>query len=144
MNAGASTSSAALVRVIDLDKVEHLVHPLWEIFDPTPNLVDLFKRFSYLFFDNELKYVNNEKAIELEFPYPVTIKYCQYSTMGECAGLSSFRRTYGKNSTKKGPFRIKLNIRLLEICSRKELIEIILVSMKYVYIKVMAYFNIYE
>lgn len=39
---------------IDLESIENIVHPQWEIRDPNPDIYMLFIKFNQLFFENKL------------------------------------------------------------------------------------------
>lgn len=63
--------------MINLDLIENIAHPLWEIFDPDPDLFKLLKRFNYHFFNNDFRYIENDQQLHDygDYPYPVTLKF---------------------------------------------------------------------
>lgn len=87
--AGTSTSSRNQKRVLDLDKIELIGHPIWEVCDPEPDFVRLLKRFSYHFFNNDLRYVEDDGKLydNSSYPYPVTLKLSQVRCSKSPCGL---------------------------------------------------------
>lgn len=91
----------------DLNATKHLVHPMWESLDPTPNVQSLFGAFNSKFFQSRLH------CVELEWS----------KRMYSCAGICYSRRNrMGHQVT------IRLSEPLLKLRSRKDLVETLLVS----------------
>lgn len=90
----------------DLNATKHLVHPMWESLDPTPDVHSLFGAFNSKFFQSRLH------CVELEWS----------KRMYSCAGICYSRRNrMGQQVT------IRLSEPLLKLRSRKDLVETLLV-----------------
>lgn len=95
-----------------LDTTVNIVHPEWELIDPTPDVTSMFKRFDDKFFSNKLK------CVELEWS----------KKMYSCAGICYSRRNrFGMSVT------IRLSEPLLKLRSRKNLVETLLHEMIHAY-----------
>ncbi|XP_058456400.1 DNA-dependent metalloprotease SPRTN [Malaya genurostris] len=100
-----------------LNSTKNLVHPDWEVVDPTPNIHTLFPIFDQKFFQSKLV------CVQLEWS----------KKMYSCAGIC-YQRTnrLGKSCT------IRLSEPLLKLRSRKDLIETLLHEMIHAYCFVMG------
>ncbi|KAL5281369.1 SPRTN family protein [Megaselia abdita] len=96
----------------DLNATKHLVHPMWESLDPTPDVHSLFGAFNSKFFQSRLH------CVELEWS----------KRMYSCAGICYSRRNrMGQQVT------IRLSEPLLKLRSRKDLVETLLHEMIHAY-----------
>lgn len=61
--------------MIDLDLIENIAHPLWETLDPVPDVRMLLKRFSFHFFNNDFRLVENDEELNDfgDYPYPIAL-----------------------------------------------------------------------
>lgn len=93
-----------------LNSTQNLVHPEWEVIDPTPNIRVLFGIFDKKFFQNKLE------CVDLEWS----------KKMYSCAGICYQRRNrMGMSCT------IRLSEPLLKLRSRKDLVETLIVRMRW-------------
>lgn len=104
------TISPDFLVTLDLDSVENIGHPYWEVLDPTPHPQQLFDRFNKLFFDGQF---NDEQRAK------ISLKWIE--KRGEMAA-----QTWPAN--KRKPIRIELNEKQLKQVLRKEIVETIIVS----------------
>lgn len=100
--------------VLDLDLVSNVGHPCWEVLDPNPNIIKLFRKYNKLFFDNVLEY-------RADVGWAFLTDKEEYT-----AGLTKSpprNRLYGK-------IQINLNENVLKNRSRRELVEILIVCIR--------------
>lgn len=90
-----------------LDQTQNLVHPEWELVDPTPDIFAMFVRFDQKFFQKRLG------AVVVEWS----------KRMYSCAGICYQR---GNRFVKE--VIIRLSEPLLKLRPRKDLVETLLVS----------------
>lgn len=90
-----------------LDQTQNLVHPEWELIDPTPDIYAMFVRFDEKFFQQRLGSVMVEWS----------------KRMYSCAGICYQR---GNRFVKE--VIIRLSEPLLKLRPRKDLVETLLVS----------------
>uniref|UniRef100_A0A1A9X5A8 Protein with SprT-like domain at the N terminus n=1 Tax=Glossina brevipalpis TaxID=37001 RepID=A0A1A9X5A8_9MUSC len=96
----------------DLNRTQNLVHPQWEILDPTPDIIALFCQFDTKFFQSRLRCVNIEWS----------------RRMFSCAGICYSRKNhFGMDVT------IRLSEPLLKLRPRKDLVETMLHEMIHAY-----------
>lgn len=107
---GNLTIEPNYVVTLDLDSVENIAHPFWEILDPIPDIYQSFDRFNKLFFDG---------IFTNEHRNNVTLKW--FEKRGQTAA-----QTWA--GTRKKPIRIEMNVSLLKRVLRKELIETLIVG----------------
>lgn len=91
-----------------LNQTQHLVHPEWELIDPSPDVHAMFVRFNAKFFQNRLG------AVVLEWS----------KRMYSCAGIC-----YQRSNRYTKEVIIRLSEPLLKLRPRKDLVETLLVSM---------------
>ncbi|XP_067636324.1 DNA-dependent metalloprotease SPRTN isoform X2 [Eurosta solidaginis] len=95
-----------------LNRTQNLVHPQWEMLDPTPDVFSLFTAFDDKFFQSRLKCVTLEWS----------------KRMYSCAGICYSRRNrFGMDIT------IRLSEPLLKLRPRKDLVETMLHEMIHAY-----------
>ncbi|XP_054728842.1 DNA-dependent metalloprotease SPRTN isoform X3 [Anastrepha obliqua] len=95
-----------------LNRTQNLVHPQWEVLDPTPDITALFAAFDNKFFQSRLKCVTLEWS----------------KRMYSCAGICYSRRNrFGMDIT------IRLSEPLLKLRPRKDLVETMLHEMIHAY-----------
>uniref|UniRef100_A0A1Q3F249 Protein with SprT-like domain at the N terminus n=1 Tax=Culex tarsalis TaxID=7177 RepID=A0A1Q3F249_CULTA len=95
-----------------LNSTQNLVHPEWEIVDPTPNIHILFPRFDKKFFQGKLE------CVQLEWS----------KRMYSCAGICYQKRNrFGMSCI------IRLSEPLLKLRPRKDLVETLLHEMIHAY-----------
>uniref|UniRef100_A0A1A9VRW7 Protein with SprT-like domain at the N terminus n=1 Tax=Glossina austeni TaxID=7395 RepID=A0A1A9VRW7_GLOAU len=95
-----------------LNRTQNLVHPQWEILDPTPDIFALFGQFDDKFFQCRLKCVTLEWS----------------KRMFSCAGIC-----YSRKNALGMDVTIRLSEPLLKLRSRKDLIETMLHEMIHAY-----------
>lgn len=101
-----------------LNSTQNLVHPEWEIVDPTPNIHILKDQYDRKFFQGKLG------SVELEWS----------KQMYKCAGICYQRSSrFGYKSC-----TIRLSEPLLSLRPRKDLVETLLVSISFVRIRTCA------
>lgn len=96
--------------VLDLDDVSNTGHPILEILDPNPNVHQLHKKYSKIFFDGLL-----DDDVDLKWVSKLS---------GSCAACTY---PYQKNVHGNSSIRIHLNEELMRKRLRREIIEILLV-----------------
>ncbi|XP_017465371.1 PREDICTED: sprT-like domain-containing protein Spartan [Rhagoletis zephyria] len=95
-----------------LNRTQNLVHPQWEVLDPTPDITALFSAFDDKFFQSRLRCVTLEWS----------------KRMYSCAGICYSRRNrFGMDIT------IRLSEPLLKLRPRKDLVETMLHEMIHAY-----------
>lgn len=97
--------------ILDLDSIENIAHPFWEILDPNPDIYELFDRFNRLLFDG---------TFTDEHRKSVTLNWFK-NARGQLAGET-------RPSNSKRPIEIRMNERILKDVLRKEVIETLIVS----------------
>lgn len=92
-----------------LDQTQNLVHPQWELIDPTPDIFAMFVRFDEKFFQRRLG--------------AVTVEWSK--RMYSCAGIC-----YQRGNRYIKEIIIRISEPLLKLRPRKDLVETLLVSAK--------------
>lgn len=91
----------------DLDAIENIVHPDWELLDPTPNIKEWAKKFNVYFFDGLL----------------ADVKVAWSKKMTACVGM-----TY--QSDDRTEIVIRLSEPVLRYQQRNSVIDVLLVSIE--------------
>lgn len=101
-------------KILDLDEIGNIGHPCWELLQPNPDVHELFSKFNEIFFNGVLESrVNLDWIIDMD---------------GNVAGESYTHEFSDVNHRMK----INLNEVLLSTRSRRETIEILLVSSMFI------------